>query len=284
MTSSVRVVDLTSRLGSQALLKLGVAYAPGDSRTEIRLSESARSPTIEWGGAPEAQDALQGPGVPPALVMLVGPGSVQQAQDTLKRALAEKVPCIRIFILPSAIIEEITLKGMVARDHEVAYLYRLPDSSSETLWFVLIEEIHKLAARFGLDGQAGDSSHETEAAMSTNLTQSMQQIMSIDGAVAAALVDHRSGMCLAKAGGGMDLELAAGGNTQVVRAKLQTMEALGLRKGIEDILITLGDQYHLIRLVPHSPGLFLYLVLDKERGNLALARYRLTDIERSLKV
>ena len=52
----------------------------------------------------------------------------------------------------------------------------------------------------------------------------------------------------------------------------------------EDILITLGDQYHLIRLVPNNLGLFLYLVLDKAKGNLALARYKLTDIERSLKV
>ena len=70
----------------------------------------------------------------------------------------------------------------------------------------------------------------------------------------------------------------------MVRAKTKTMEALGLRKGIEDILITLGDQYHLIRLVPNNVGLFLYLVLDKAKGNLALPRYKLTDIERSLKV
>ena len=98
------------------------------------------------------------------------------------------------------------------------------------------------------------------------------------------LVDYRSGMCLAQAGSGMNLDLAAAGDTEVVRAKLKTMEMLGLRRGIEDILITLGDQYHLIRLVPNNLGLFLYLVLDKAKGNLALARYKLTDIERSLKV
>ena len=62
------------------------------------------------------------------------------------------------------------------------------------------------------------------------------------------------------------------------------MESLGLRRGIEDILITLGDQYHLIRLVPNNQGLFLYVVLDKSKGNLALARYKLSDIERLLKV
>ena len=73
-------------------------------------------------------------------------------------------------------------------------------------------------------------------------------------------------------------------NKLSVNAKLKTMESLGLRRGIEDILITLGDQYHLIRLVPNNQGLFLYLVLDKAKGNLALARYKLTDIERTLKV
>ncbi len=120
--------------------------------------------------------------------------------------------------------------------------------------------------------------------MSSNLSQSMQSIISIEGAMAAALVDHQSGMCLAQAGSGVDLELAAAGNTQVVRAKLKTMESLGLRKGIEDILITLGDQYHLIRLIPNSPGLFLYLVLDKARANLALARRKTADVEKELKL
>lgn len=120
--------------------------------------------------------------------------------------------------------------------------------------------------------------------MNVNLKQSMEAALSIDGALAAALVDYRSGMCMAQAGSGINLDLAAASNTQVVRTKLQTMESLGLRSGIEDILITLHDQYHLIRLVPNNAGLFLYLVLDKNKGNLALARYKLTEIERSLKV
>ncbi len=84
----------------------------------------------------------------------------------------------------------------------------------------------------------------------------------------------------------LDLEMAAAGNTEVIRAKLRTMESLGLQDTIEDILITLGRQYHLIRLLQsHSGrGLFLYLVLDKGRSNLALARHRLRAIEAQLDV
>jgi len=117
-----------------------------------------------------------------------------------------------------------------------------------------------------------------------NIKQTMDELMRCDGAMCAALVDYNSGMILGQDGSGVDLELAAAGNTELVRAKLKTMRSLGLEDTIEDILITLSRQYHILRPSTHHEGLFLYLVLDKAKGNLALARYKLTDIERSLKV
>jgi predicted regulator of Ras-like GTPase activity (Roadblock/LC7/MglB family) len=115
-----------------------------------------------------------------------------------------------------------------------------------------------------------------------NLNESMNELMTIDGATAAALVDGNSGMMLAQAGGGIDLEVAAAGNTEVVRAKLKTMKALNLKDEIEDILITLGKGYHIIRPVSSKPGLFFYLVLDRGRSNLALARRKVLDVESTL--
>ncbi|OKJ99771.1 hypothetical protein AMK26_27655 [Streptomyces sp. CB03234] len=110
----------------------------------------------------------------------------------------------------------------------------------------------------------------------------------IDGALGAALVDYTSGMALGTIGGGKDLDLAvaAAGNTDVVRAKVRTMEMLGINEEIEDILITLGSQYHLIRLLKGrgTNGLFLYLALDKGRANLAMARHQLRKIEAELEV
>ncbi|HEX3713207.1 MAG TPA: hypothetical protein VHV09_10465 [Trebonia sp.] len=108
--------------------------------------------------------------------------------------------------------------------------------------------------------------------------------MNIDGAIGACLVDWESGMSLGAAGGGkyLDLDVAAAGNTEVIRAKMRTMESLRLDDNIEDILITLSKQYHLIRLLRDSrdeQGLFLYLVLDRTRANLALARHALKRIE-----
>ncbi|HLS76311.1 MAG TPA: hypothetical protein VK083_05940, partial [Nocardia sp.] len=79
---------------------------------------------------------------------------------------------------------------------------------------------------------------------------------------------------------------AAAGNTEVVRAKMRTMDSLGLNDEIEDILITLSGQYHIIRPMTgrKSKGLFLYLALDRGRANLALARHRLKGIEEDLEV
>lgn len=112
----------------------------------------------------------------------------------------------------------------------------------------------------------------------------MDELMVIDGALCGALVDSSSGMILGQIGSGVDLEVAAAGNTEVVRAKLKTMRALGLNDVIEDILITLGKQYHIIRPLARKEGLFIYLVLDKAKSNLAMARRKVQDVEKELVV
>ena len=119
--------------------------------------------------------------------------------------------------------------------------------------------------------------------MANYIQESLNKAMNIQGATGAALVDFQSGMCLGTAGGGgLNLDLAAAGNTEVVRAKKNVRDKLGLKDKIEDILITLDSQYHLIRMMHNNINVFFYLVLDRQRANLAMARIELAQIDNDL--
>lgn len=114
------------------------------------------------------------------------------------------------------------------------------------------------------------------------IKQTLDEILTLDGALCASVVDSTSGMMLGSVGSGIDLEVAAAGNTEVVRAKYKTMRALGLSDVIEDILITLGKQYHIIRPSSRKEGVFIYVVMDKARSNLAMARRKVQDVDKEM--
>jgi hypothetical protein len=94
----------------------------------------------------------------------------------------------------------------------------------------------------------------------------------IPGFIGASLVDLESGMTLGTKSvrGDFDLAAASAYNSEMVKQKQKIMRALSLKTNLEDMLITLGDQIHLIKMV--SPTTFIYLAADRAAANLAIVR------------
>lgn len=139
-----------------------------------------------------------------------------------------------------------------------------------------------------LSNEDADAIREMMARQENNqmsgINEALNEIMQIDGAIAAAIVDWQSGLTLGTIGSGLDIDLAAAGNTNVVRSKLGVMKDLKIGGTIEDILITLTDQYHLIRLIHGDQKLFIYVALRRASANLGLARHKISALERDLTI
>jgi predicted regulator of Ras-like GTPase activity (Roadblock/LC7/MglB family) len=116
----------------------------------------------------------------------------------------------------------------------------------------------------------------------SNVTESLELLVELPGARSAALVDSSSGMVLGHAGSADDLEITAAANTEVVRAQLKSIGSLGSDDAIDDILITLNTQYDIVRPLAANPSIFLFLVMDKNKSNLAMARYKVAECEKQL--
>lgn len=116
-----------------------------------------------------------------------------------------------------------------------------------------------------------------------NVKESLAACMRLDGATAAALVEIPTGLCLGCVGGaGTDLESAAAASAAL--ANSQSMRLIKPGGRIEDILITEGDSFHIIRPVRKEADLLLYVVVSRGAGNLGLARRLLSAVEGELTV
>ena len=94
----------------------------------------------------------------------------------------------------------------------------------------------------------------------------------VPGFIAASLVDLESGMTLGLKSLRPDFDLAAASayNSELVKQKMKIMRSLNLKTTIEDMLITLGDQIHIIKMV--TPSTFVYLAAERASTNLAIVR------------
>ena len=94
----------------------------------------------------------------------------------------------------------------------------------------------------------------------------------MSGFIAASVVDMESGLTLGTKSyrSDFDLSIASAYNSELVKQKMKIVRALNLKAALEDMLLTLTDQIHMIKIV--SPNVFLYLAADRDSTNLAIMR------------
>lgn len=94
----------------------------------------------------------------------------------------------------------------------------------------------------------------------------------VNGFIGASVVDLESGMPLASitTRPNFDLDVASAYNSEMVKSKQKTIQVLGLNATLEDMLLTLDTQLHLIKML--SDDTFMYLAADRQSTNLALLR------------
>ncbi|MEV4180998.1 MULTISPECIES: hypothetical protein [Streptosporangium] len=109
----------------------------------------------------------------------------------------------------------------------------------------------------------------------------LTEVMAIPGALDAILIDQTSGMAVAVGGGSrhVDTEKSAAGLSETLRATLDGLATTspGGMIRISDMIITTDNGHHLLRPLEtvFDGPLVIYVRLDLERSNLALARHRL---------
>jgi CheY-like chemotaxis protein len=247
-TCVVRVVRDAERWGSFAFVD-GVLT---DARTSQNAGDDAAVEMLGWGEP----------------VLHVEP-NLERIQPTVRLPLNH-------LVMEFARFQDESSRGLDLVETDLDSAFEETDEPDDLTSFV---EFHSNAHLGIAPPRTGDIDMST-------VTDALTACMKIEGAIAVALVDYESGMTLGSTSArpDFDVELAASGNTQVVRAKMAVMQALGVKGAIEDILITLESQYHIIRPLRSVGSMFLYLSLDRQRGNLGLARHHLTAIEKELRL
>mgnify|MGYP003495926520 CR=1 FL=1 len=120
--------------------------------------------------------------------------------------------------------------------------------------------------------------------MSDYLKQFGEELkQNVPGYIAVAVTEIKSGISYYSnsAVADFDPELASAFNLEVVKAKLNAINALGLNDTIDDILINLSSQIHIIDVADNNEY-FIYLAVDSARANLGMTKALLNKYKKEI--
>ena len=111
----------------------------------------------------------------------------------------------------------------------------------------------------------------------------LSELDALDGITNVCIINADNDRVIKKRGrDGAGIEVLARGGAEMIRENRKLIKSLGLNESVEDILITVQSQYHIIRPITVADQYILYLVLEKDLSNLAMARYQLRIFENQI--
>ncbi|MDI2130290.1 hypothetical protein [Yinghuangia seranimata] len=118
------------------------------------------------------------------------------------------------------------------------------------------------------------------------IDECLYEAMALPGARGASVVEWISGLALGAVGDSPndDHEATAAETAELARLAVEYAAFAPAGVPVEDVIVTSGAGFHLLRFVEtgFDSSVFLHLWLDRETGNLALARIRLRDLAERL--
>ncbi len=194
------------------------------------------------------------------------------------------------------------------------HLISEPLTSASSVWNAMLGMWNQVKSQPGWDADelaaGGDGPHTTPAGLGADIVpdaatapirtplrsgpmrldpqrarQALAEMLAVDGLIGCAVVDGGSGLVLAREqrdAGATDLDLAAAASAQVLRAHQRAARSMGLPEHVDEVMTSAGSRQQVLRTVARHPDLFLLALLDKNRANLALARFKLQDVEQGL--
>ena len=117
------------------------------------------------------------------------------------------------------------------------------------------------------------------------VSHTLAQVLAIDGLLGCALIDSESGQVLAREvreDQPLDIAVAAHDCAPLVRAHREAARRMGLPDAVDEIVVTGRTHQQILRALHHHPALFVLVLLDRQRANQALARFKLADAVKNL--
>ena len=111
------------------------------------------------------------------------------------------------------------------------------------------------------------------------------ELAGVEGLLCCAVVDATTGLVLAREARedlSTDFDQSAAASAQVLRAHRMASRNMGLPEHIDEIIVSAGQRHQVLRAMTRHPDLFLMALLDRQHANLALLRYKLSEVEKRL--